>query len=249
MNKPKTLAILLATNLMLSGCSFLLPKKVEFFQDKVKAFPEAKAGEREIQRQTAFRAEEKAKETLSAALATDADATVVKPATETVDLTDAVSTSLGPPSSPARESKSSEALAADLREAVAALNKRVESFKADNNENAGKKIEGTGFFQIGYFSMWLLIFGGLVIVWFGLKVYGMVNPVVGLGVNTVGRVGSTILRRGLSEIAEGGEAFKAYVESHTQAALTKDEIKDLFLRAQKENQSRDVQEIVAKLTK
>lgn len=249
MNKPKTLAALLAINLMLSGCSFLLPKKVEFFQDKVQAFPEAKAGEREVQRRAAFRAEVKAKETLNAALATDADLTVVKPAAETVDLTDAVATSLGPPNKPASASQSSEDLARELRMSVAALNKRIESFKADNNENAGKKIEGTGVFQIGYFSMWALILGGLVIVWFGLKVYGMVNPVVGLGVNTVGRVSSTLLRRSVTELSEGGEWFKQAIEKHTAPALTKEQILELFAREHMAAQSRDVQSIIKDLTK
>lgn len=249
MNKPKTLATLLAINLMLSGCSFLLPKKVEFFQDKVKAFPEAKAGEREVQRQAAFRAEEKAKETLSAALATDADVTVVKPAAETVDLTDAVSTSLGPPNKPASKSQSSESLARELRSSVAALNKRIDSFKTDNNENAGKKIEGTGFFQIGYFSMWAIAIGGLVLLWVALKVYGMVNPVVGLGVNTVGRVSSTFLRRGVTELSEGGEAFKQYLASSGLEEAVQDKVRDLFSRAHKEAQSRDTQDIVAKITK
>lgn len=247
MKSWKTFLLAAVVGVQVSGCSILMPKRVELFQDKVKAFPEAKASEKEIQRQTAWRAEEKAKETLSAALATDADQTVVTPASETADLTSAVALSVGPPGKPSV--KPSDELASDLRASIAKLNRRIDEFKIDNNENAGKKIEGTGFFQFGYFTMWFWILGALALVVVGIKIYGLVNPVVGLGLNTAGRVSTTLLRRGFQELSEGGEWFKQKIEQHSEPALTKEEILELFRSMQGTAQSRDVQDLVKAITK
>lgn len=233
---------------LFSGCGTLLPKRVEFFQDKVAKFPEQKASEKEVQRQAAQRAHEKANETVNAAVAAQADLSVIRPAVETEVLTDAVSDSLGSPLHPANPEKTSEKLATELRTSVAKLNARIDNFKADNNENAGKKIENTGVFKVGYFSMWAIILGGLLLLWGALKIYGMINPVVGIGTNVVGRVSSTVLKKGLSEITEGGEWFKNYLKESNLTADAKQAVLEIFRRSQIEAQSRDTQKLISRLT-
>lgn len=229
-----------------SGCSVLAPKQVEFFQDKVERFPEAKASEKETQRQAAALAAARADLVVRAAISNDAPAAVLDPARDVAVLTESVSMSLGPPVKPS--SLSAASLAVRLNSATAALNKRVEGFKQDNNENAGKKIEGTGIFQVGYFSMWLWIIGILFVLWCALKVYGLINPVVGLGTNIVGRVSSSVLRKSVAEISEGGEWFKEYLKESGIADDTKKLVLDLFVRAHQEAQSRDTQTLVERLT-
>lgn len=248
MRNAKTIAAVAAA-LLLCGCSILAPKRVEFFQDKVQAFPEATAKENELQRQVAFRTKEKAEETLEAAIRTDAAIEVVVPAKETAVLADAVSDSLGPPLKPAKPSQPSDELAVELRSAIAKLNARIDKFQERNDENAGKKIEGTGTFSIGYFSMWLWILAGVAVLWFGLKMYGMVNPVVGLGTNIVGRVSSGLLKKSVAEVTEGGEWFKEYLKESKVTEDVQKMVLDLFNRAQVEAQSRDTQTLIAQLTK
>jgi hypothetical protein len=230
---------------MLSGCA-LLPKQVEFFQDKVEQFPEARAREQETQRKAAALAARRAEDTLLAAVSNQAPAAVLVPARDVAALTEAVTTSLGPPSSPWTGSATN--LATKLDSATAALNSRVDAFKRDNNANAGKKIEGTGFFQIGFFSLWALVLGGLALVWGAFKVWGMFNPVVGMGTNIVGRVSTTVLKKGVSELAEGGEWFKEYLAESSLAEDVKKVVRDLFSRAHVEAQSRDTQTLVTRLT-
>ncbi|WP_196301940.1 hypothetical protein, partial [Streptococcus pneumoniae] len=75
--------------------------------------------------------------------------TVILPAGETAILSEAVADSVGPPLKPSNDP--APVLADKLSHTIAVLDKRLEQFKEDNNENAGKKIEGTGLLQIPYF--------------------------------------------------------------------------------------------------
>jgi hypothetical protein len=238
--------LLLAATLAFSGCGVLMPKNVELFQDKVRAVPEAKESERETQRQAAALAAIRAQDTLVAAVAECSSTNVTTPAEDTAVLTKAVSLSVGPPLRPS--SATAPDLAQKLETSVAALNRRLDDFKKENNENAGKKIEGTGLFQVRYFTMWAGIMAFGAVVWFALKVYGMVNPIVGLGTNVFGRVSSTLLKRGVTELSEGGEWFKEYLKEEKSDLLSKSEVLELFRRAHVEAQSRDVQTLIEKLT-
>jgi len=239
--------LILPLCLMLTGCSVLMPGKREFFQDKVKKFPELTQREKETQRLAAQWAAERARRTYEAAISNRAPVSVTKPAAEAAALTRSVSGSLGPPGS--IWLYDADALARSLDRAVAHLNDRLDDFKDSNNENAGKKIEGTGLFSIGYFSMWGGIILLILLVWFGLKLYGMVNPVVGLGVNTAGRVASTVVSRGLSEVVKGGRKFEQWVSEHKAQDISKEEIIELFRAAQKEEQSHDVRKVVSELVR
>src|SRR5579864_2422785 len=79
---------------ILSGCA-LLPKKVEFFQRRVRAFPEVPASSVETQRKAADYLATKTQETELAAVATHADTNVVNSASEASTVAKSLSGSLG----------------------------------------------------------------------------------------------------------------------------------------------------------
>lgn len=241
------IAIIALVLSLFTGCSSLFPKKVEFFQDKVEKFPVAKGREREVQRQAAQRAAEKAEETLKAALAEGSTPAVVKPADETSKLTDSVSRSLGPPLSPSDDK--SEVLARKLDRAIAKLNERIDDFKADNDKNVGHKIEDTGLLKIPYFA-WLGVVGAaILLVHLILKTVVNVaaagNPAVALGMNAVqlGGRGAAALAK---EVIHGGEIFKDLVAKELPEVEAK--VKELFTTAQMKAQSPANQVVVKNLT-
>lgn len=241
----KTLSIiLLATSLC--GCS-LLPKQVEFFQKKVRPFPEQSAREKETTKQAADLAARRAEETLVAAVSNQSPVSVISPAADTKALTRAVTVSLGPPNSIYAGAATN--LAARVESNASDLDRRVDKFAAKEAPLVGKKIEGSGFFHVGYFTYVGIIFGLVFLAWTALKIYGSINPVVGVGTNVVGRVSSHVLKRSYAEVVEGGERFKEYLDHSELAAEAKHKVMDLFSRAQKENQSRDTQALVKDLTK
>lgn len=230
----------------LSGCGTLVPKTVEFFQRKVKAVPELPEAAKETQRQAADYVATKTEETKVEAIATGAATNVVVSATEASLVADALSQSLGPPEDPWK--KEAQRLALKLKEQQAIYNHKLEKFSDKVDKDVGKKIEGTGFFRIPYF---VYIFGIVLIIflaWTALKIYGSINPVVGIGTNIFGRIGSAARTRAMTELAEGGEAFKQYLSDSGIADSVKSHVLDLFSRAHKENQSRDTQKIIGTLT-
>lgn len=253
----KKLFLLGVLAVLLSGCSSLIPKRVELGQDKVEKMPVAKPAEREVQRQVAQRASQKADETLRAAILEDASPVVVTPAAETVVLADAVSRSLGPPNKPADTDLASERLARKLDSSVAALNRRIEDFREDNDKNAGHKIEDTGFLKVPYF-VWLggafvliaiaVVLAGLA--WTALKIYGISNPPVGLGIKAV-QTGGALAAKAVGQLVGGGEKFKGWLK--TELPHVSDEVKqqveDLFHSAHKETADEAVQHVVAELTR
>ena len=248
------LSLALVGALLTPGCMGLMPKKVELFQDKVVAVPEVSAREKETQRQAAARAALRARDTLVAAVAEESSTNVVVPATDTVILTESVAKSVGPPLKPS--TLTAEQLATKLDSAVAALTARMDSFKADNNENAGKKIEGTGLFQIPYF-LWLggflvMAFVGFIIltvVWGALKAFSLANPPLALGLNAAS-LGAKAAGKGLTQLIKGGEEFKARVvrEFGADNELTT-QVVSMFTSEQKKAQDEDVKTVVSHLTK
>lgn len=232
--------------LLITGCGSLIPKRVEFFQAKVQKFPEHSDSFNETQRKAASLAAKKADETLVAAVKAQSPATVTAPATDTVALTHSLSVSLGPPSSsyvgPATN------LVSDLDHSVAKFNGKVQTFKERDDKYAGKKIEGTGLFSLGYFTYIGLILLVLVLAWTALKIYGVANPIVGAGTSLVGRVSSSVLSRAVSEISAGGEAFKDYLTTSDLSKDVQSKVLDMFSRAHVEAQSVDVQNVVRTLT-
>jgi hypothetical protein len=236
----------------LAGCSSVVPKKVEFFQDKVQKFPEQSSTLRELEREAVSRAQEKTEAAIVAAVAENASTNVVAPAKEAQVLISAVATVIGPPKTPAPVTESSEKLATKLETSVAKFSEKVESFKQANNENAGKKIEGTGLFQIGYIY-WVggIILGVIVLFIVGklvLTAAAVANPGAAIGLNAV-NVAESVAAKGFSQLVKGGEDFKAWVQKEITDSGLKAKILSSFQGAQMKSQDSDVQNVVQALTK
>lgn len=245
------------TAALLTGCGTLIPKKVEFFQDKVQKYPELTTAQKEVEKQAALRAKEAAAQTLVAAVAESASTNVVTSATDAAVLTDAVSVAVGAPVKPSKEP--AKYLAEQVYTGVAKHDRKVEVFKQDNNENTGKKIEGTGLLQIPYFVyvgvIALVLFIGwhiAVVVLKGLQAAGVANPAIGAGA-TLGlgamNVASATLHKGFVQIVKGGEEFKAWVKQQEFAPEVEQSILDAFRSHQQAAQDQDVKEVVKAVTK
>jgi hypothetical protein len=235
MNRPIVATVGLALLLAVAGCGTLLPKRVEFFQKKVKPLPEATPRQVERLKQAAYAAEKSATATVEAATRESCSTNVLGPARSTERLTSAVSLSLGPPKSPARGDGT--ALADQVVKDVAELNSNVAAYREKLDPLVGKKIEGTGWFQIGYVTYIGVIIGILALIWVALKIYGTINPVVGLGTQVFGRVSSSIAAQGFSELVKGGQEFKKYLAESGLDAAVQAKVLDLFTRAHKETQT------------
>lgn len=242
---PKLFVI--ASLVFLTGCGSLWPGKVEFFQKKIQPFPEHSPKQQEVQRQTAALAAKRATDTFNAAVSNQVPVAVVFPASDTAILTRAVSTSLGPPSKPYVGASTN--LAAKLDAQTAIFNSRVDDFAERESAMVGKKVEGTGLFKMGYFTYVGLILLLLFLAWGALKLYGLVNPVVGLGVNTFGRVSSSVLKNGYTQVVKAGEEFKGIVKQSGIDAAVQEKVLDWFTRAHEKNQSPEHQDIIKELTK
>lgn len=242
---------------VLTGCGSLIPKTVEFGQDKVAKLPVQKAAEVEVQRQVAQLAAVRSEETLHAALAEQSSPAVVRPAKEASVLTDSVSRSLGPPLTPADREKSAETHAQRLDKTVAKLAERIEDFRDDNDRNAGHKIEDTGFLKVPYF-VWL---GGAIVfflilfvigsvLWAAVKAYGIANPAVGLGVRAV-QTGGKLAAKAVGQLIDGGERFKNKLSKEIPE-LTDElraKVEAAFLDAHKQASDEDVRMVVKSLVK
>ena len=246
----RALAIFAA--LLLAGCGSLVPKKVEFFQDKVRQFPEQSEKLLELERQAIYRAVEKNAQTVLAAVAEGASTNVVRPAQEAQVLTEAVAVVVGPPESPASAYVSSENLAVKLESQVAKFNGKVDDFKKTSNENVGKKIEGTGLIQVSYFYWVGGIAGVLLLVFIAVKialsVLAMANPGAAIGLNVV-NAAQSVVTKGFSQLVKGGEEFKGWVDKEVQDAGLKQKILDAFRTSHVQSQDHDVQNVVSALTK
>lgn len=235
---------------LLVGCSTLVPKKVEFFQDKVKAFPEESAYAKQLEKQLVQRLQQKSAQTVKAALLENASTNIVTPAREVERLAIAESLVVGPPEKPAFVT--SAELATMLESAQAKLDSKIEKFKVANDENAGKKIEGTGWFQVSYLGwvggilavLFILFFVGKLL----LTVAAVANPGAAVGLNVVNGLGS-IATRGFSQLVKGGEEFKTWVEKEITDGALQNKILDNFRMAQQSAQDQDVQNAVLAVTK
>lgn len=245
--RNKFLAIFVAL-FFLAGCG-IIPKPVEFFQDKVKAVPEATAGEKETQRQAADLAARKAEETLRAAIRESASDSIVKPAEDTSLLTRSVTTSLGPPLHP--WNAEADLLAIKLDTAIAQLNKRLDKFTDKQTENVGKKIEGSGWFQVPWIvyagGIALVIFFGLVAAKVALAVLSTMHPGVAVGTR-VAQMGASTVSRALGQTIQGGKDFVGEITKKYSADVA-NEVIELFKQHQQKNQDSDVQRMIKDLIK
>jgi hypothetical protein len=240
--------LLCAIFLAVGGCSLLLPKKVELGQDKVEKFPVATFAQKEVVKQAVARATVEAREAEKIAIMDSSLASI--PAGNAASLTEAVGRSLGPPAEPWKAEVS--LLAEKVDRLTSKFDKTVEKFAVENDKNQGKKIEGTGWFQMNYFGF---IGIGLVVLWLlfivakvALGMVSAANPAVGLGLNVVGRVGSAAVSKGFSEIIRGGENFKNAVKTKLEPAVA-EKVLELFQNHHRMEQSPDTQKIVETLTR
>jgi len=239
------LSILLAGLTLLSGCS-LIPKKVEFGQDKVKKFPAHPSAQLEAERQAVKLAAEKARQAeLEATLDGSAAA---EPAGDAAELSEAVGRSIGPPSAPWTADVS--ALSRKLDTQTAKFNAALAKFKDGNDENAGKKIEGTGFLQIPYFVYLGVVFAIGWVIWIVLKTVSnaaaAANPGVAVGLK-VAQVGGKVLSRGFSQLVKGGQTFKDKIGKEIEDPALRERILEVFRASHQTNQDSDVQTLIQKL--
>ena len=236
------LIVLLAFTL--SGCG-IIPKDVEYFQDKVEKMPSVSSKHKEKQKQAAEYLYTKTDETLMAALVENASTNVVKPAVDANVVAKSLTGSLGKPQSPWR--KEAERLAEELDKKDAELDAALEKFRNLNDENAGKKIEGTGTFQLGYFTNFAVIGALILVAWIGLKVVGSLNAPVAIGTKLIGGgVSATakLMKKGFGEMLEGGQEFKKKIETEIVDPAQRELVKKLFRESQQGKQSRDIQELI-----
>jgi hypothetical protein len=242
------IAILLAFGL--AGCGTLIPEKVELFQDKVKQYPEYSEYARQLEKQLAQRLQQKTAQTVEAALETKASTNVVVPAREAERLAIANAVVVGPPEKPA--TMPSENLAVKVESTAGKLDSKIDSFKEGNDENAGKKIEGTGIFQVPYFAWIGGIMALLALLYFAgkiaLNVAAMVNPGAAVGLNVVNGL-SAVAGKGFSQLIKGGENFKEWVTQEIKDADIQKKVLDAFRTAQERAQDSDVQNAVIAVTK
>lgn len=253
MNRASKFLLTFLLVLTFSGCS-LIPKNVEFFQDKVKAVPTYSKADREVQKETAELAARKAQQTYEAALVEESSPSVLVPAEDTAALNRSLTSSLGPPVTPWQ--KEAKVLASKLDRVEAKLDKRLDKFTDKQEENVGKKIEGSGLFSVPWIVWVLIVFAfvaGLLFVGYiflqVLKVSSPAGPVIGLGMNAA-QVGVEHVVKGFTQVLKGNEGFKKEVKSLFNAGdKTADTILEIFKRHQLVNQDTDVQTTIRELTK
>ena len=236
--------------LMVSGCG-LIPKKVELFQDKVHAVPVPTQKQKELQREAAQKANEKAAETLHAALAENASPDVLVPAGDAEKLTAVVSESLGAPAKRTDE-VATDQLIEDLHAQLAKLGRKMDKFTEDNNENAGKKIEGTGAIQVPYFlyagGFVLLVFVGWHLAKLALTAASLANPGAAVGVGAMSVAGN-VAAKAFTQVVAGGKNFLKWAESGIENPELRQQVIDAFTAAHKEKQDQDVQTLVKHIIK
>ena len=214
----KTL-FLLTLVFSLSGCS-LIPKRVEFFQDKVHRFPTPSEKQVELQREAAQKANDKAAQTLHEALKENLGPSLLVPALETEKLTAVVAESVGAPAK-SPEKIETDALIADLRAQLAKLDSKVDAFAKANDQNTGKKIEGTGLVQVPYFAWTGVILVFLLVGWYVLRTVAgaaaLANPGAAVGVGALNVAGS-VVSKGFQQLVKGGQEFKDWVTKNVEPA-------------------------------
>lgn len=240
--------------LLLSGCA-LWPSKKEFFQKEVPVYPEQSYKDLEATRQAAHRAKETAVETLTVAIAEGASPFVLAPAEEVAVLADAVSTSVGPPLKPARDSETAEDLAAAVLRSKAVHNRALGQLRDRLQPLAGKDVEGTGRIQVGYFTL-LFIVGGIGLLAFLVlraivTVAAQANPGVALGASAAGaalKLGGRVVSNGFAQVLRGGEAFKKALEKEIEDPELVRKVRELFRQSQEAAQDEEVKVAVKAAT-
>lgn len=229
---------------LLAGCS-ILPKNVEFGQKKVKPVPAKTEKAKEFDRKAIYFVNKKVNEALTAAFATKADKTVVTPLSEAKPVSEALVVSVGPPKP--EWTGNATNLAKEVNKNTAVLNEKLDDYRDNVKPLEGKKIEGTGFIQMGYFTYLGILIGLAFLIKFAYNIFGTLYPPVGAAGQLL-KVPAKIVARGFSEVIEGGEHFLSKVDHEFEPAVAA-KISAMFKSSHMEKQSRDVQTIVDTITK
>jgi hypothetical protein len=169
---------------------------------------------------------------------------------ETEKLTAVVAESVGAPAKPTANIQT-DALIADLRGQIAKLEKKMDSFTVENNENAGKKIEGTGAISVPYFvyagGFVLIIFVGWHLAKTALTVASAANPGAAVGVGAMNIAGN-LAGKGLNQVVTGSKEFLTWVGKELDPVVAA-KVTDAFGAAQNKAQDKDVQVVVKTIAK
>jgi hypothetical protein len=223
---------------------------VEYGQSKVKAAPIKRAETVEAEKQAGEFVHREIVAARDAALATGASTNVLNPLSEARIASEGLSYSLGSPAN--RWERSGDELYQRLGRLENKFDTALDDYRKSQAPLVGKKIEGTGLFQIGYFTNVALIVGFLFLVYAALKIVFLIYPPVGLGVSgisAVGRVSSSLLKKGFEQVISGSEHFKEALENSGLEEAAKKEVLNLFRLHQMGRQDKDVQDLVKDLTK
>lgn len=242
----KIVLLAIGLSVFVTGCG-IIPKPVEFFQKKVRHFPEQSRKHSEAERQAAALAAKKARE--AEKRAAEDGSRAVLPAGEAAALSESLLRSLGPPRNPWEDEVMKLVERLDRQNAV--LRQEIEKFKRQNESLAGKKVEGSGAFQVPYL-LWVGILVGIVLLLyvglrFVLQIVAMSNPPVAVGLKAA-QLGGRAMSKAFSEVIRGGEAFKDAVLKSSRS-LSGEEIKELFRQHQLMAQSTDTQDVIRSLTR
>lgn len=231
--------------LFLAGCSFLSPGKKEFFQSKVPQFPESPKLEESTKQGLTF-VKYKVDEAYTEGLKAEITNSVMTPLAEAKLVIPPLISSIGHPKS--EYTGDATNLVNKLNQQLAAYEKELNKLKDKLQGFEGKKIEGTGWIQVSY---WTYITGLLIlgfIIYIAIKILSMIYPPVTVGTSVV-KMGSNLLAKGFSSVVQAGENFKNDLDKKIQDPKTAEYIKELFRDHQMKAQDLDIQNTIRTLTK
>ena len=232
------------------GCG-LLPKRVEYFQRKVEAVPEKTERASETERQAAAFIATTSREVELLAVREQTSTNMQEAAGEVVTAAQALSTSLGPPAEP--WDHPATPLALKLAHAGNKLDRAVEDYRQDVAPDVGKKIEGTGAIQLGYFTNLLLVGGGLalltLLLYTGVKIaLSIYAPGVSGVVGQVAKVPLATLKGLAEQTVKGVEGFKSELRSLGLGEKAEAAIRTLLRTELQKKQDGAVQKVARDLT-
>lgn len=232
------------------GCG-LLPKRVEYFQHKVAAVPDKTERAAEAEKQAAALVADRTREVELLAVRESTSTNLQGAAGEAATVSRALSTSLGPPAEP--WDHPAVALADELSYRQNKLDRKVADYRAEVAPDVGKKIEGTGAIQLGFFTNFLLVGGGLtllaLLVYTGVKIaLSIYAPGVSGVVGQVAKVPLATLKGLAEQTVKGIEGFKEKLGGLNLDDRLEASIRSLLRTELERRQDQEVQRVARTLT-
>lgn len=232
----------------LSGCSIFRPKDKEFFQKKVTPVPERVTPEyQETQRQGLAYVRTNVTQAYVMAVQEQSSTNIINPLEDAIQVIDPLVVQAGPPEHPFKGEP--QKLAKWINENTAKYNKAIDRYTDKIEPLVGKKIEGTGWIQMGYFTyIGLVLFGFFILYTVVRMLINVLFPEINVGVKAISNMSSKAVAAAFSQLVNGGEYFKKLVDEKIDDQATIDHVKELFRIAHETKQSPQVQETVKHLT-